>query len=72
MKLKQLFETAAQLTLRTDNPGGSWLKNKREDNDDAKPNQFGNPSRLGPVTGSWNKHVLLPVDLLAKIKGLKV
>ena len=72
MKLLELFEDTEQtpLKLRTDNPGGDWLKGKIEDIKDAKPNQFGNPSRLGSVTGSWTRHVLLPVSLVATIPGL--
>lgn len=72
MKLIDLFEDSEEkpLKLRIDNPGGEWLKGKREDLKDAKPNQFGNPSRLGSVTGSWTRHVLLPVDLVASLPGL--
>lgn len=72
MKLLELFEDSEETTLklRVDNPGGEWLKGKIEDIKDSKPNQFGNPSRLGTVTGSWSRHVLLPVDLVAGIPGL--
>lgn len=71
MKLQHLLETDDTLKLRVDNPGGSWLAGKRDYNHEAKPNEFGGPTRLGPVTGYWNRAVLLPVALLATaIKGL--
>lgn len=72
MKLTELFEDSEEkpLKLRIDNPGGDWLKGKIEDLKTAKPNQFGNPSRMGSITGTWSRHVLLPVSLVSTIPGL--
>jgi hypothetical protein len=71
MKLLDLHEEASQaLKLYRDNPGGSWLKGKREFNAEQGVNQFGVPSRFGPVTGSWNRNVLIPVSIAAKIPGV--
>lgn len=71
MKVHELFEDSEEKPLKfyIDNPGGEWLKNKREDVK-GKTNQFGNPSRFGTVTGYWNRHALLPVDLVAMVPGL--
>ena len=67
----KLFEIAGTLEFNSDNPGGTWLDNKREDNDYKRKNEFGAPNRFGPVTGYFNRSVLLPVKLVAKAKGMR-
>jgi hypothetical protein len=58
-------------SLYIDNPGGEWLKGKRAQSIESGKNKFGNPSRFGSVTGSFRgKTVLIPVDVLAKFKGI--
>ena len=73
MKLSELIEDASieTLKLRTDNPGGRWLEGKRKESVQGGLNEFGNPSRFGTITGTWNRKVLLPVDLVSKFKGLR-
>ena len=71
------FPTAKPLTLRTDNPGGGWLRGKREQSKEAGMNEFGVPDRFGTNTasfkreGSGAREVLLPVSVLAKLKGMR-
>lgn len=66
----KLFETQS-LNLKIDNPGGNWLRDKirycREDG----YNSFGAPDTLGSITGTWSRNVLIPVNLLATIKGCR-
>jgi hypothetical protein len=70
MKLFELLkEDIEPLKLYRDNPGGEWLQNKREDNVAAGRNEWGVPKRFGPVTASWNRRVLLPVDIVAQVPG---
>jgi hypothetical protein len=58
-------------SLYIDNPGGDWLKGKREQSIEAGKNKFGNPARFGSVTGSFRgKTVLIPVNVLASFKGI--
>lgn len=57
--------------LRTDNPGGKWLTYNQEDNNLKGVTEYGVPIRLGPTTGWFNRVVLLPVDLLARIPGMR-
>ena len=67
-------EAAEELTdpkLRIDNPGGDWLANNKEDNDLKGVTEYGVPKRFGAVTGYLNRTVLLPVDLLARIPGMR-
>jgi hypothetical protein len=61
--------------LRTDNPGGEWLKSKREQSLESGKNKFGNPSRFGSVTGYYRegndiRKPLIPVDVLARLQGI--
>jgi len=60
-----------QIKIRQDNPGGEWLKNKQEDSIDAGLNQFNVPRRFGATTGTLNRTVLVPVDKLARVKGMR-
>ena len=57
--------------LSIDNPGGKWLANNKEDNDLKGVTEYGVPKRFGAVTGYLNRTVLLPVDLLARIPGMR-
>lgn len=59
------------LTFHRDNPGGKWLQYKREDNEYDKKNRFGTPGRMGPCTGSFNRPVLIPVSVMAKVPGMR-
>lgn len=74
MKLADLFEDATvkdnTLKLSTDNPGGSWLENKRKASIEDGVNEFGTP-KFGSVTGYWNRKVLLPVSVISKFKGMR-
>jgi hypothetical protein len=56
-------------SLSTDNPGGHWLQGQQEDCIEAGNDQFGGPKRFGAVTGSFNKAVYLPVDVVARVPG---
>ena len=65
----KLFEIVSTLSFSQDNPGGMWLKNKREDNQYHVKARGGAPRTFGPVTGRFNRPVLLPVSLLKTIRG---
>lgn len=64
-------EFITEAHLRTDNPGGSWIKHQQEDCIEAGTNQFGCPKRFGAVTGSYDAPVMLPVAVVAKCKGMR-
>jgi hypothetical protein len=75
-RTEQLEDRAAavarpDIKLRRDNPGGEWLQNKKEDSLDAGLNQFRVPRRFGSVTGTLNRNVLVSVDKLARVKGMR-
>jgi hypothetical protein len=57
-------------SLHQDNPGGQWLQHQQEDCAEAGKNQYGAPKRFGPVTGSFGDKVILPVHVVAKVKGI--
>jgi hypothetical protein len=61
--------------LRTDNPGGDWLKEKRRQSIEDGTKDFGVPIRFGAVTGTFRegnkiRKPLIPVDVLAKLQGV--
>ncbi len=62
--------TEVPLKLKTDNPGGSWLEEEQEYNASKGLNRHGAPTRFGASTGFWNRRVLLPLDVLIKLKGM--
>jgi len=57
--------------LNSDNPGGRWLQEKREYNTKEGLNEYGVPYKFGPVTANFRREVLVPVELLAKIPGMR-
>jgi hypothetical protein len=57
------------LELKIDNPGGTWLAERRTDNASAGANAFGAPRRVGPITANFNRHVMVPVAILKGIPG---
>ena len=59
------------VSLHQDNPGGDWLRYQQEDCAEAGSNQFGTPKRFGPITGTYDKKVMLPVKVVAKVKGCR-
>jgi hypothetical protein len=61
--------------LRTDNPGGGWLKNKREQSIEDGKKKSGVPIRFGSVTGYFRegndvRKPLIPVEVLARLQGM--
>lgn len=56
--------------LDQDNPGGSWLAEHRQLNEEAGFASSGAPNRFGPITGSFNRQVLIPVEVLKTLGGL--
>ena len=61
--------------LRTDNPGGGWLENKRQQSIEDGRKKSGVPIRFGSVTGYFRegsdvRKPLIPVDVLAKLQGM--
>lgn len=73
MRVAELLEDSPAikpLKLRRDNPGGKWQEEKREISTEAGLNQWGSPARFGTVTGYFDRRVLLPVRVLAKLHGV--
>jgi hypothetical protein len=54
-----------------DNPGGDWLAGKQRDFREGGRDQYGVPKRMGPVTGAFRKRVLIPVEKLAEVPGMR-
>lgn len=63
--------TASKLVFRRDNPGGAWLEHKREDNEYHNKTAFGPPSRMGAVTGYFNRPVLVPMMMAINVPGMR-
>lgn len=59
------------LTLELDNPGGDWLKRKQKENEEDGKGPNGYPHRFGPVTAVWSRRILVPVEVLARVKGAR-
>lgn len=59
-----------ELKFSTDNPGGSWLEGEREYSKASGTKPSGAPKRFGATTGYFKRNVLIPVSVLAKIKGI--
>jgi hypothetical protein len=58
------------LKLKTDNPGGKWLDEKRAISTEDGLNEYGAPSRFGTVTAVWNRNVLVPISVVSHLKGV--
>lgn len=58
-----------QAAFRSDIPSESWLETKIRYAIEDGRNQWGVPRTMGPITGSFSRDLLLPVDLLATIPG---
>lgn len=63
-------QETSSLRLRVDNPGGKWLQEKLKDPSVTKYNSKGSPMSFGSVTAYYDKDVLIPVRVLAKLKGV--
>ncbi len=70
MKINEVLTEETGLSFRVDNPGGEWLEDQRDDCSIMGKNQHGAPRRFGAVTGYFSRKVLLPVSILAGIKGV--
>jgi hypothetical protein len=59
--------------IATDNPGGSWLQNKRrraeEDMRTADPSSSSSKGLTGAITAYMPKPINLPVDILSSLSG---
>lgn len=62
-----MIELAFQLNI--DNPKGRWLDDKLNAVKDAGRNRYGAPNTHGAVTGYYLHNVLLPVDVICKLRG---
>jgi hypothetical protein len=71
MKKQDVSEESKPLKLRSDNPGGNWLKENRAYSESKGRNGYGIPNSFGAVTGYYRRNVLVPVDVLAQVKGMR-
>ena len=55
--------------LKEDIPSDAWMAEKVRYAKESGVNGFGVPKSFGPVTGSFSRPLMLPVSLLAKVKG---
>lgn len=74
MKIREILTESAlpslpPLSLKTDNPGGRWLVDNREDSEREGRRPSGRYKILGSTTAWYNREAFLPVKLLAKIPG---
>lgn len=69
--LRQALVGLPDPKLKIDNPGGRWLENNRRYIAEDGLNQFGSPAAFGPITGHFDRHVLLPVGVLRGVPGLR-
>jgi hypothetical protein len=68
---EQIADESKPLKVRTDNPGGSWLTEKQSYSESKGRNEYGVPNSFGSVTGYFKRNVLVPVDVLARVKGMR-
>jgi predicted GNAT family acetyltransferase len=67
-----MVEEFKEAKLSVDNPGGSWLKDKRAYSlEEGLYKKYRVPQIFGSVTASFKRDVLIPVELLAKVKGMR-
>lgn len=57
------------LSLKVDNPKGSWLEDKRKYSEENGRRPSGRLNILGSTTGWFNREAFIPVSLLKNIKG---
>lgn len=57
--------------LKTDNPGGEWLRDKKDYSNKYGHNEFGARKTFGSITGTFEDNVDIPIDVAAQIKGLR-
>ena len=62
-------EIESPLKFSSDIPSENWLQGKREMSDSAGKKPSGAPRVYGSTTGYFSRNVMLPVDILAKVKG---
>lgn len=55
--------------FKSDIPSEDWLQTKLRYVQEDGRNQWGVPRHMGPITGSFDRDLLLPVDLLAGVPG---
>jgi hypothetical protein len=67
---KDAPEKRSEPRLRTDNPGGDWLRTQQRDAEAAGTNTHGAPKRFGAVTGYFSDKVLIPLRRLQYVKGI--
>jgi hypothetical protein len=68
---EQVADESKPLKVRTDNPGGSWLTEKKTYSESKGRNEYGVPNSFGSVTGYFKRNVLVPVDVVARVKGMR-
>jgi hypothetical protein len=66
------FETKTRpdMGFSSDIPNEDWLKSKRDISNEYGTKPSGAPKVYGSVTGTYDRTVMMPVDVLAKIKGV--
>lgn len=71
MKIRELLceYVVAQLSLKTDNPGGRWLDEKREDSEMSGRRPSGRYNVMGSTTGWYNREAFIPIEVLKGIPG---
>lgn len=57
--------------LKIDNPGGEWLKKNMRYSAEDGLNEYGAPRTFGKITGIFSEQQDIPVDVLAKLKGIR-
>ena len=59
----------SKAVFRSDIPSDAWLQEKLAYTREDGVNQWGVPRTMGPITGSFNREIRLPVELLATVPG---
>lgn len=63
-------ESINEAELHQDNPRGEWLKHQQATCAEAGTNAYGAPLRFGATTADFEGPVVLPVEVLSRIKGV--
>ena len=69
VRARQIIESATP-ELRRDNPRGEWLADEIATCNAAGRGRYGEPRRFGNITAWFTGNVVLPVRLVAGVRGL--
>jgi hypothetical protein len=68
---REALLTYSPPAMQISNAGSRWMESKRREIAADGPTRYGTPAYFGPVSGVFDRDVMLPVKLLAGVPGLR-